>query len=273
MTTFMFWNINKNKGIARLLSQAVVQFDVNVLLIAECKNTDQEILREINSGVNSLFIPISYNSEKIRIFINIQKSNHSLIQSDLTSRVSVRKISLESGFEILLATVHLLSKYNASEQDQTFIISTSVMSLIRESEQSSGHSNTIVVGDFNQNPFETGLISAAAFHAVMSKKIADKKPRVYQGKAYDYFYNPMWAFFGDRTGGPPGTYYHGSPDLTDTYWHILDQVLLRPSMVPHLGKVSIVDRIGTLSLLTASAETPCDSVGSDHLPLLFTLNL
>src|SRR4051812_34060314 len=119
------------------------------------------------------------------------------------------------------------------------------------------------------NPFEDGLTGAPALHAVMTRKLAERETRVVQGTAYRFFYNPMWGFFGDRTSGPPGTYYHRSPGVAELFWHLLDQILLRPALMGLLHDLAILDRIDGESLLTQPSGLPRDSVYSDHLPLAF----
>ncbi len=81
----------------------------------------------------------------------------------------------------------------------------------------------------------------------------------------------MWGLFGDRTPGPAGTYYHAASGLSH-YWHMFDQVLLRPDLMDSLAEVRILDSDGQESLLT-DAGNPRSSTASDHLPLLVRLNV
>ena len=123
------------------------------------------------------------------------------------------------------------------------------------------------------NPFEEGVTGALALHAVMTRKLAERKDRIVQGTPYRFFYNPMWGFFGDRSNGPPGTYYHRKATMGDLWWHMLDQVLLRPELMDLLQDLAILDRVAGESLLTQQADLPRDTDCSDHLPLTFRLNL
>ena len=89
---------------------------------------------------------------------------------------------------------------------------------------------------------------------------------------HPFFYNPMWGCFGDRTPGPPGSFYLGTSKPVNYFWNIYDQVLLRPGLVDALRDLAILDTDGSESLLT-KAGLPQTSGGSDHLPLFFQLNL
>jgi hypothetical protein len=64
---------------------------------------------------------------------------------------------------------------------------------IGDEERHAGHSRTIVVGDFNMNPFEKGLVGASGLRATMARTVAERASRVIQGKPYSFFYNPMWG--------------------------------------------------------------------------------
>ena len=71
------------------------------------------------------------------------------------------------------------------------------------------------------------------------------------------------------------------PELTTTlvqghdefFWHIVDQVLLRPDMLDSFRneELRILTEDGEQSFLSRNG-LPNTSVASDHLPLLFKLN-
>jgi hypothetical protein len=83
----------------------------------------------------------------------------------------------------------------------------------------------------------------------------------------------MWGFFGDRTAGPSGTYYHRSANVAELFWHVFDQVLVRPVLMDLLHDLAILDTIDGERLLTHPAGLPRDTEFSDHLPLAFRLKL
>jgi len=121
------------------------------------------------------------------------------------------------------------------------------------------------------NPFDPAVVSAHGLHGMMTKTVARRGSREVQMKAYPFFYNPMWGRFGDRTHGPPGTFYLGASKPVNYYWNIYDQILLRPGLMESLREVTILDTDGSESLLTPSG-LPHTGTGSDHLPLLFRMD-
>lgn len=81
----------------------------------------------------------------------------------------------------------------------------------------------------------------------------------------------MWSLLGDASEGPPGSYYCSQSEQIAYFWHMFDQVLLRPDVLPMFqnDKLKIIDRVGDISLLNNNGIP--DKKISDHLPILFQL--
>ena len=129
-------------------------------------------------------------------------------------------------------------------------------------------------GDFNMNPFING-------GHLVSRATMDQRSR-WQGfsapsrkrEVYPFFYNPMWNHFGDTNGRVPGTYYYANADHAVYFWNMFDQVLIRPELIRRLADpgVRILTESGFTSFLSPLGR-PNPSVASDHLPILFSLDL
>lgn len=119
------------------------------------------------------------------------------------------------------------------------------------------------------NPHDEGIVSGYAFHAVMTRAKAIKEHRSIDGADRRFFYNPMWAHFGDLTDGPPGTYNRSSAEAVNCFWNIYDQVLVRPNLVENLGKVRVLARDGVESPVSRNGlprkrdVTDCLPIGLD----------
>jgi hypothetical protein len=120
------------------------------------------------------------------------------------------------------------------------------------------------------NPFDDGVVSGHGFHAVMTKAKALEGHRSVDGAPSPFFYNPMWGFFGDRTDGPPGSYYFSSSEPVNHFWNIYDQVLVRPDLIERLGELRILVHDGLEPLVTKNG-LPNKNSCSDHLPVMFRL--
>ena len=169
--------------------------------------------------------------------------------------------------------VHLPSKLYWNESSQA-LESTELARLIVEQEAAAGHARTLLVGDLNMNPFEIGMAGAVGLHGVMTRQLASRQTRTIQGREYPFFYNPMWSRFGDRASGPAGTYYYDSAEHVNYFWNLFDQVLLRPSLLDRFSndQLQILTVAGKVPLIREDGRINA-SVASDHLPILFRLDL
>ncbi len=205
----------------------------------------------------------------IRIFTRAQEFRIDRVFEHPRQRLVIVRIVLQHT-DFLLAVVHLSSKVYATIEHQ-IVESVLAASQLRDVERRFGHRRTLAIGDFNMNPFEAGMVSAAGFHAVMTKSIAFERSRRVQGEDYPFFYNPMWGLFGDRTPGPPGTFYFRNADQFAIFHQMLDQVLLRPDLLSSTPEiVRIIKHCGDQALADERGR-PLAEFGSDHLPILVRL--
>lgn len=270
MTTFLFWNINQ-KPLENIIKALVDEHQVDVLILAECNISPAVMLQALNPEPPVQFHFTDSLCNKIVIYTRCAQNAFKLVEE--TSRLTIRQLRITSKLDILLAATHLPSKQDWSDESQ-ILLCAELIRLIEESEERVGHKRTVLVGDFNMNPFEAGVVAASGLHAVMTKDIAEKKNRTVQGKQYNYFYNPMWGHFGDATEGPAGTYYYRRAELRVLFWNMYDQVLIRPDLLSHFQseKLKILSGYRSQSFLSTKG-IPDRAVASDHLPLLFKLNL
>ena len=265
MTTILFWNINKKP----LLSE--IKFlchdnEVDILVLAECELSDVSILQAINPGVARKYLAPFNPSSYLSFFYRYPPECISLVSDD--GRTAIRKISPPIGKDFMVVALHLPSKLRMQDKEQVFECIRVIQS-INEAEERLGHDRTLVVGDFNMNPFETGMVSADGFHAVMDRNVANNESRQVQGKECKFFYNPMWKLMGDEANDALGTYYYRSGHIA-YFWNTFDQFLLRPSLLDYFKDVSIISRIENKTLLR---NNKIDKSFSDHLPIMIDLDI
>jgi len=112
-------------------------------------------------------------------------------------------------------------------------------------------------------------------HAVISREISKGEPRRLFNERYHYFYNPMWNLYGDEPrGSAPATYFYRGSDPHELYWHMLDQVLIRPSLL-HRFDFDALEIVTTVKGTELSREGgyPDRKRFSDHFPVVFGVNL
>jgi len=106
----------------------------------------------------------------------------------------------------------------------------------------------------------------------MSKQVAQRKTRRVSGRDFDLFYNPMWSHFGDAGNRPSGTFYYEKAEHVNYFWHIFDQVLLRPDLIGGFADdLKILTMAGNIPLVDRNGR-PDRKNASDHLPILLGLD-
>lgn len=269
MTTFLFWNLNKSP-LEALVTELAEIHQVDILILAECEIQASLMLGALNQNASSRFHLTDSECEKIVIYTRF--SGEFIQEKFNNNRLTVRRLVLPGSEELLLAAVHAPSKRDWRDKSQPFEC-VELASTICSIEQEVGHRRTVLVGDFNMNPFEDGMVAANGLNAVMTRNVASRELRTVQGKVYPFFYNPMWGHFGDAVDGPSGTFYYGGSEHVNYFWNMFDQVLIRPELLSMFRnkELRILSFSGERSLLPPKG-LPDASSGSDHLPLLFRLD-
>ena len=84
----------------------------------------------------------------------------------------------------------------------------------------------------------------------------------------------MWSFYGhDSKGVTHGSFHYSTSKPVVYYWHLFDQILLRPAMLAYFNEkdINIITTIGKTQLLKKSGII--DMSISDHLPIIISLNV
>jgi hypothetical protein len=268
MLTFLFWNLNK-KPLEKRVARLCAAHAVDVLIVAECAEP-ANVLSVLQAEVAETFHHPFADESKCHFFVRSTEMSVAEQFDEPYGSLSIRRLEHPNGLDLLVAAVHWPSKVNWDSDDHSLLAGI-VANNIAATERAVGHQCTVLIGDFNANPFEPGIVGAPGIHGVMTTGLANRESRKVSGRDFPFFYNPMWGLFGDRTPGPPGTHYYGSGKPVNYFWNMYDQVLVRPSLVSALSEVRILDSDGTQSLLTRTG-LPDTASGSDHLPVLLRLD-
>lgn len=262
----LFWNTGRNRLIAEVVALAE-HTDANVIALAEHPGDGLDVLRQLDLGNLDFHLVPSIGCERIKLFTRFPIAH--ITHGPESNRYTIKELTIPGTEPILICLAHLPSKLHAEPVDQLHE-ATYFRRDIEAAEAFSNHQNTIVLGDFNMNPFDDGMVSAAALNAVPSLELAKKETRVIGGRTHKFFYNPMWNLLGDFSGAP-GTYFHSSPGYLSHYWNLLDQVLIRPAIADRLDRESlcVLTQAGSSSLIAPDGRPKT----SDHLPIYFSLNL
>lgn len=261
---FVFWNLGRNfprQHIAALVHDQ--QPDVLMLV---------EGAPEAPAGLQSLLGPefLVHAAPNQSFVWVIRRGACRFDEHENHLHMSLASLRAPAADPLLLALVHLPSPMHYGPSDQG-AYARRIVRIIHDREATAGHDRTIVVGDFNMDPFDDGMILADTFHGVMSRDIAARGQRAVLGTRYKMFYNPMWRLYAN--GEAPASYFYASEGHRAYFWHMFDQVLIRPALLPQFveTRTALVTRTCHGSLLTPGGR-PIKEI-SDHLPLKFHLDL
>lgn len=271
---FMFWNIQQKDSFFTTIQDIMLEEGIDVVAFAEFPNGKEVLLESVLQRLDPSFkYLIPFRKGKIEVFYKSCMVN--IVPAFDGERICANKIvSAVDGKTYIFFYCHLWSKIFKESRQQNFEVPFIVEEITRY-ESSEHNQNSIVCGDFNMDAFQDGMLLHNGFNAMMTSSIANRRSRKVNKCDFDMFYNPMWGLYGDVHGNRvAGTYYYNAYDAVHQYWHMFDQVIMRPDVIPVFDKSSlkIVSKGTTYDLLKTNGIINKNQY-SDHLPIKFKLNI
>lgn len=272
---FLFWNIQKKDSFLKTIQDIVKEEEIDLVAFAEFPEGEVAVFEsELKKVAGEYKYLQPYKDCKIEIFYKEGLVNVS--NALVGERISANKIiSAVDNNTYILVFCHVWSKLYLDSSQQNYQVPM-LVDEIKEFEKTEKCENTIVCGDFNMDAFQDGMLLCSGFNAMMTSDIANMRIRKVYNKEFSMFYNPMWGLYGDVHGnGVSGTYYYSNARKpVHQYWHMLDQVIMRPNVIPVFDKKSlkIISKGKTYNLLNAKGIIDKRKY-SDHLPIKFTLSI
>lgn len=258
---YLFWNTHRNRMINSVLCELIYENNVSIVILAEYFAETSELItmladwgigmKRYDSGCPRIAILGTIDEVEMR-----GKSDHASIQ-------------IINGKDIVCG-VHLNSKKYAGHETYREVQMGAIVHDIQTLEEEIGTENTVIVGDFNINPYDPDCIDSRYFHGIPVLDEAERRTRKVAKKEYRMFYNPMWSFLGDYTQ-PYGTYYYNTSGTQNTYWNIFDQVIYRPALKKRFVKESLKILTETEKRYLLDRKGHPDKKISDHLPIIFEI--
>lgn len=260
MLNILFWNLKRN-SIEDYIVDCIVENNVDIAVFSEFKGID---FTKIEKNLGKMYARILAVQDDRKVTL-IAKTTFSVMLVQQQNRYNIYNVKTAVK-DYLLVAVHLEDRRNYETPDRKKTIEHLIVD-VEQTEELLECSNTIIIGDFNANPYDEELTSKYAFNAVLFKSIIDKNeftnPNSLRQKR---FYNPILHYISEDTE-MYGSFYHEQNHMTP-YWYCLDQVLVRKSLSNSVNHVEYLKRIDTRDLLVN--KIPNGKI-SDHLPLLVSL--
>lgn len=292
MIKILSWNIHTTKKgmtplLQRVLAEVVNENKIDIVVLQEAFG------KMVNSSLNSqleqydeIVTPGNVIENGVRIFLKRNAFQHSLVERHSGNKLVLVHLKKTGGFEEFnIAAVHLHSKVGNSERQQLWK-NLPIVNKIRDFEdKTANNNNTILVGDFNHNPYENNLLDPYILNCKDSKNLITILTNIHTSKSKqnNFWYNPMWNLLGDYdfTNGNErvtGTYFRYTMDETPI-WNLFDGFILRSSIMDRVDytQSSILTSTKATQFLKSFTIGKGDSLIneqlSDHLPIKFTLTI
>jgi len=142
MTSFLFWNIRRNP-IQSIVANLALRHEVDVLMLAECGIAPDILLSNLSDSTSKTYYHVpKLGCEGVEIFTRFPDGFiPPIIESD---RYTICHLKLPEKIDIIISIVHIPSKLYTKEKDQE-TISREISVMIRNAEETIGHSKTILV--------------------------------------------------------------------------------------------------------------------------------
>jgi hypothetical protein len=270
MPTFLFWNVRK-KTLDGHVVRLVQDHGVDVLLLVEKPDQDSGLLQVLGALGGFIRLP---SHDRFGLYTRLEGGSFErLTPPNPTERIDYWRFRLTGAMSITLVSVHGPDRYNTPDDSDRRFFFERAHENIKYLEAQAGHKRTLVFGDFNANPFEESIGGIQGLHAISVRDVGGKHYRESGLKTFEFFFNPMWSCYGGIRNRPLATHYFTASREHEIYWHMIDQVVLRPDLLPFFlnNRLRILTRAGTLDLVTHSGH-PDKTTASDHLPVLFQLS-
>lgn len=265
--------------VLRILIQLITVKDVDVLCLCEVSEFDISFIVESLAGTAFSIYDGTYRQgkKKFDICVIYKSELLEIIRSEVISKIPISK-AIYAGQEVIfkirstgetlaLYLVHWSSRIYAYEDSPKKIILGNILrEAIMLSIEEGGIENVIVLGDFNDEPFNKSITDGLG--ASRDVTLVKKTPRL--------FYNPFWRHMANNKLHPEdqglegcGTYYYKGDE--SNRWKTFDQMIFSSSFVRNgkwflnESKTEVFYDLEFLNYIYSSKSK------FDHLPILSSI--
>ena len=180
MLGVLFWNLHGH-DLGTSICWIARKYKIGLIVLAESRK-HHRFAKQLSAATGNTFdafrIP---GCAYLRVLTTLQPPQLTIIEAD--NRHVILRIHRRPHHDMLLAFSHLPPKGPgensvSNQRDAAGDLHQRIMF----QEQAVGHQRTVLAGDLNMDPFETGIIDAKGLHAVSSRNVAARITRKIRGK-------------------------------------------------------------------------------------------
>ncbi len=263
----VFWNL-KNRALVAEVAELVVEQDCHLVALSEADvECTKMIIEELATKYNAVYrYHETPGCDRIRLIVNERYSDVELLNQH--AYFSLIKITGRDK-DLIIGLVHLPSKcYH--EPDESRVAAETLHRHISEEEERYEMEDSMVIGDFNFDPFEMPMVSFSGMCATNAKDTANRDRITRSWGEKRLFYNPMWALY-SAYSERPGSFKYDRFGEDVVGWHFLDQVIIRPSLIEafKFDALKLIYETSTYKFVNQNGKP----TSSDHLPIVCEIEI
>ena len=259
----LFWNMYR-KDLSDALASILEEHEPTIVLLCEYVGNTRDLLNAVNRKSTRYRLSEKVGESRLIALTTLGVSQFTRLRDE--DRYSFWRVATGPS-SITLCGVHLQSAMGYDKEELSELVPRLRRDL-EEVEAREGNHKSILMGDFNLDPFDRSFTSSEGLSSVSSLRLARRKEvRRVANEKRRVLYNPMWSHLGDRPTEPEGTYFR-STGVMGYGWRMFDQVLFCPSVIDmfHEFEVEILKTAGNNDLVNDLGR-PDSKSASDHLPI------
>ena len=167
---YLFWNTHNNEKINSVLCDLIIENGISIVVLCEYSAKINELIELLDiDGASMQQVP-TIGCDRIHILGETGIRLEPQLQTD---RASIQVINDNT----ILCGVHLESQIYSDNADRREIAIEQIVDDIQNLEKELNTKKTIIVGDFNINPYDQSCISARYFHGIPIYEEAKRESR------------------------------------------------------------------------------------------------
>ncbi|MDA3788991.1 MAG: hypothetical protein PF503_10945 [Desulfobacula sp.] len=259
---FLFWNM-KNRPLVKEVAELIIESKCDICTFSEITDeTLDQVTKLLFEKYNIEYYRYpTPGCERVKLIVTGQVEKISLLNQH--KYYSLIKICRDNQ-KLIIGFVHFPSKFH-HHPDELRRASEILRNQIFIEEKKHAINDSMVMGDFNVDPFEKPMVSFSGMGATNGIACSRREMVTRSGESNRLFYNPMWTLYSSYKDRP-GSHRYNRLGEDVVSWHFLDQVLIRPTLIDKFKFEALMLIKGTKNYNYLNANQSPNL--SDHLPLM-----